>query len=294
MRLSLLITNDSRDSTRAKDSWGKNCLVETAGEEVLLKRPGLVKTVDTPGTVAQGLFNWGDIAVEIVNDTLYLAVIDPYDPGGLNKSYLKFGWNFASDTSLAWNSGATYAIGDFCFYDQTSMTVEDISGLESRIWYKALGPGVNNKPSHRYYIGKIINEWSEFKYIYTSRTMSYTEDARMYSYTKDVSGADVDDPGGTAYYSNQLNATLREDTLMHYFVESTEVETVPGYLIRRVIQSSPVKYLLTYNLHKTAGDQTRVVTSGVLNQLTLSDTRVTVAAGVSVWQNRGQDKARSY
>ena len=69
MRQSLLVTNTSRDQTRAKGCWYVN--VYSDGQRAR-KRPGFGSKVSgtTPG---QGLFNWTGSIVSIQNDVLHVG-----------------------------------------------------------------------------------------------------------------------------------------------------------------------------------------------------------------------------
>ena len=103
-RLTLASVPDSRDETRLKDAWGSNCYIEKDENDALwiIKRPGFVKTYDTPGTVAQGgiiltpftgtepnITN-NSVMFTIINDTLYVgATITPLSSSGSG-----VGWDF--------------------------------------------------------------------------------------------------------------------------------------------------------------------------------------------------------
>ena len=105
-RLTLASVPDSRDETRLKDAWGSNCYIEKDENDTLWvhKRPGFVKTYDTPGTVAQGgiifapftgtepCIYYNSVMFTIINDILYIgAPIDPTGGGGGGSSV---GWDF--------------------------------------------------------------------------------------------------------------------------------------------------------------------------------------------------------
>lgn len=67
-RVSLALQNLSRNSSRTKDAWGVNVLIDNGK---LYKRTGM--TLDTSGTSpGQGLFVYGTSKVSIRNDILYV------------------------------------------------------------------------------------------------------------------------------------------------------------------------------------------------------------------------------
>lgn len=69
IRLSLIIANSSRDSTRLKGSWGVNVFQDSGR---IRKRFGLV--LDTSGSSpGQGLLIYGTSKVSIRNDILYVG-----------------------------------------------------------------------------------------------------------------------------------------------------------------------------------------------------------------------------
>lgn len=78
MKTPLLVSNDSRDESREKDSWGTNILLESEAPTAAVKRPGLTLTYDgtTPG---QGVFIWpeygGSTVVTIEDDELTFPVV---------------------------------------------------------------------------------------------------------------------------------------------------------------------------------------------------------------------------
>ncbi len=91
MRASLAVLNDPRDATREKDSAGVNCfLEEELGVQLAVKRPGLVDTYATVGTVGQGIFIYPGSVYEpgvtvpvvfaIIDDVLYEGI--PVSGGG--------------------------------------------------------------------------------------------------------------------------------------------------------------------------------------------------------------------
>ena len=85
MRAFLAVINDPRDETREKDSGGVNCfLEEELGVQLAVKRPGLVDTYATVGTVGQGIFIYPGTTYEpgvtvpvifaIIDDVLYEGI----------------------------------------------------------------------------------------------------------------------------------------------------------------------------------------------------------------------------
>ncbi len=76
MKVPLIIPNEAREDSRAKDSWGINCFLEREDANRAVKRPGLVSTVDGLGTVGQGVFIWpnGPEIVVVVDDQLLIVV----------------------------------------------------------------------------------------------------------------------------------------------------------------------------------------------------------------------------
>ena len=84
MRQSLLVTNTSRDQTRAKGAWGTNEYAEELRSGIRAsKRPGTASAFPgITGVVGQGLFNWNNGVYAVVDDQLYtgLDIIPAWDP----------------------------------------------------------------------------------------------------------------------------------------------------------------------------------------------------------------------
>lgn len=138
MRLPLAIPNDSRDTDRTQDTWAVNCFVEKDDALRLIKRPGLVDTIDVvgTGTVGQGIFIWpsstGPKVISLWDDTLFQY---SYTAGVYT---LEFGWDFdlsGSGSSLAYNSGTSYSTGDRVIQDYGSIVPDGEVPNDKVLWY---------------------------------------------------------------------------------------------------------------------------------------------------------------
>lgn len=84
MRAPLIIPNEAREDSRAKDSWGVNCFLEREDADRAVKRPGLTDTADfVGGGVGGGVFIWplltGPKIVLIFDDALF--ILETYSGG---------------------------------------------------------------------------------------------------------------------------------------------------------------------------------------------------------------------
>ena len=138
MRLPLAIPNDSRDTDRTQDTWAVNCFVEKDDALRLVKRPGLVSTIDVvgSGTVGQGIFIWPNAGnpqvISLWDDTLY-----GYSYSGVSYS-LTFAWDLStagSGSSLAYSGGTSYTSGQRALSSAGTIVPDGQVPSENVMWY---------------------------------------------------------------------------------------------------------------------------------------------------------------
>lgn len=138
MRAPLIIPNEAREDSRAKDSWGVNCFLEREDADRAVKRPGLTGTVDVvgSGTVGQGIFIWPNAGnpqvISLWDDTLYR-----YSYSGVSYS-LNFAWDLStvgSGSSLAYSGGTSYTTGQRAMFSVGTIVPDGQVPSENAIWY---------------------------------------------------------------------------------------------------------------------------------------------------------------
>jgi Phage stabilisation protein len=119
IRISLAIPNESRDETRAKDSWGKNCFLEKDPTDLrVVSRPGTAALTGTPGALGSGVWNYKDLLYQIVSGHLYQAPLTLSFDAGTSLSFGTFiGPTFHTDGTVV--GVVAYAGSSWHFFTAT-------------------------------------------------------------------------------------------------------------------------------------------------------------------------------